>query len=1087
MAFYRGTTEATRLLGFGKIVKKESGKVLVEYFDRPGEGGRHALWVPEKAVLKAKLSEQMRVFVVSEDHQTWRVGRVLDGGDDHVLIQMPNARPVNIPVEQVFVRWSQPLSDPSALLAAEIVETPMFADSRARFLAAVTGQRAASQGMGGLLSSLIELNAYQIDVVKRVLQDPVQRYLLADEVGLGKTIEAGILIRQYFIDEPVSARVLVIVPTALVGQWRQELTQRFSLGDYLDDVLHVVASTDVELIFEIIADVGMLVIDEAHHLTRLGADKNNVFYDALSHFTRTVPRLLLLSATPALVDETAFLRMLHLLDPVIFQLDDVEAFRTRIAGRQDVAEAVAALFPENALDLDDYLARLRNAFPNDELLSALLTTTQKVLDTFPEESDPELIATLESLRTYLTETHRLHRRILRNRRKSVPSWITPNRGGLVNWSYHAHAAESFATAAENLRLALANDERMQSPEIAISAFEAILNPWSDVSFAALEARLYGATGLLNQQMAELTAARADLLEDDSRLRRLVSGLKDLIQDHYQVIIFCGEEDLADSVFHDLEHAYPGQVVRHQPEFDEDAETPEWQRFLSDPRCKLLVCDHHAEEGLNLHGGRKAIVSYDLPISPNKIEQRLGRIDRYGAGADIKSFALICEDDSLEVAWLAVLEHGFGVFQQSIASLQYLVNAILTDMPSTWLQEGTESIGRMEKELGGSSGMVQRELTRIDQQDGLDSLASSTTPEQFDAIEESDEEWVRFAADVEEFLFHTLGFRKRPVTWSMPLVEDDSVIRVEYAYNTNRDTLITQREFLQYFLAVVDAAAPHSNSKTPQTYPYTYRRNTVLTTEAKRQGLRLLRYGEAFIEGLTRFAEADDRGRVFAMWRFRKHAALVNDSAVDLYFRFDFLVEVSTDDADKVMASVEDVAAEIGARATRRIADGFMTPKLVRIWLDDQLNQVLSVPHALAERYTNRALTLNGDRDFNLNTDRWRTLHEKKPGLVANWEGLCYRAREVAEQMLRSDAMFLETAGASLATARATHAAQEIQAEARIQYLDGSAKNAERNRLAKQVKLNRALEHGIARPRVMLDSVGAIFLSSFNPFGAAVDG
>lgn len=71
----------------------------------------------------------------------------------------------------------------------------MFAEARSGFVRAIIGQRAACQGMSALYSSVIELDSHQVEVVRRVLQDPAQRYLLADEVGLGKTIEAGILIR----------------------------------------------------------------------------------------------------------------------------------------------------------------------------------------------------------------------------------------------------------------------------------------------------------------------------------------------------------------------------------------------------------------------------------------------------------------------------------------------------------------------------------------------------------------------------------------------------------------------------------------------------------------------------------------------------------------------------------------------------------------------------------------------------------------------------------------------------------------------------------------------------------------------------
>src|SRR5262245_55999562 len=132
-------------------------------------------------------------------------------------------------------------------------------------------QRGASLGMSALLSSGIELEAHQVEVVRRVLQDPVQRYLLADEVGLGKTIEAGVLIRQYVIDDPNDHRILVLVPPSLVAQWADELRRRFFLSvDTSDERVRVISTADLPAIAAALPKTGMLVIDEAHHLS---ADK----------------------------------------------------------------------------------------------------------------------------------------------------------------------------------------------------------------------------------------------------------------------------------------------------------------------------------------------------------------------------------------------------------------------------------------------------------------------------------------------------------------------------------------------------------------------------------------------------------------------------------------------------------------------------------------------------------------------------------------------------------------------------------------------------------------------------------------------
>src|SRR5262249_38634955 len=96
------------------------------------------------------------------------------------------------------------------------------------FVRSLVHQRAASRGMTGLVSARLSFYPHQVEVVRRVLQDPVQRYLLADEVGLGKTIEAGAILRQFLLDQS-AGEALVLTPPLLMDQWEEELRSRFYL------------------------------------------------------------------------------------------------------------------------------------------------------------------------------------------------------------------------------------------------------------------------------------------------------------------------------------------------------------------------------------------------------------------------------------------------------------------------------------------------------------------------------------------------------------------------------------------------------------------------------------------------------------------------------------------------------------------------------------------------------------------------------------------------------------------------------------------------------------------------------------------
>lgn len=185
----------------------------------------------------------------------------------------------------------------------------------------------------------------------------------------------------------------------------------------------------------------------------------------------------------------------------------------------------------------------------------------------------------------------------------------------------------------------------------------------------------------------------------------------------QFIVFCSDPETADEIAKSLKQSLDRPVDRHDPASDD------WRAFGDDPTRTVLVCDRRAEEGLNLQGGEKTIVHYDLPWNPNRIEQRLGRADRYGSGASVKSLLLCCEDDVTELAWSRYVDEGLQVFDRSIASLQYLIEKTVHDLPALLLTEGAEGLVDLLAQDGGDSGRIAREIRNINQQDALDALGS----------------------------------------------------------------------------------------------------------------------------------------------------------------------------------------------------------------------------------------------------------------------------------------------------------------------------------------------------------------------------
>src|SRR5262245_49648526 len=228
--------------GLGKVVSVSESLATVEYFHSPIDEPT-IITLPLSVLCEANVPPQTRAYWFDESLKAWRVGRIIDGEGHLIAIRFPNNDERVLPAIDLHIRWDKPIEDPAPFLAQFVVETPLFADARRAYARALTTQRGACLGMSALLSSGIALQAHQIEAVRRGLRNPVQRYLLADEVGLGKTIEAGILIRQYVLDEPDRYRVVVVVPPSLVAQWTDELRRRFYLQPNAEDGRIRVVST----------------------------------------------------------------------------------------------------------------------------------------------------------------------------------------------------------------------------------------------------------------------------------------------------------------------------------------------------------------------------------------------------------------------------------------------------------------------------------------------------------------------------------------------------------------------------------------------------------------------------------------------------------------------------------------------------------------------------------------------------------------------------------------------------------------------------------------------------------------------------
>jgi len=341
--------------------------------------------------------------------------------------QIVGLAPTEDPVEQLVTVQFNDLRPMFAKAGSANPPEPWSANTcaaREELLAWRDAAWSATGGVVGLAAARVRALPHQLLVARRALDDRQVRFLLSDEVGLGKTIEAGLVIQSLLAIKP-DLRVLVIVPGALLSQWFLELYVRFGGTSYLmldgerlrtyegnpwTGQQFVLASSraveelDGKAALRLATSKwDVVVVDECHRMQPGGT-----LFNRVAVLSKSTPHVLLLSATPARQHADAYLALLALLQPQVWKLGDLDAFHSRL----EAHDQVVSLLNRTIAGATDELPGLADAWckllPGDSQLAA----RAKALGAAP--FDPVLRQTLVA---YVREHHQLDRRVIRNRRQ----------------------------------------------------------------------------------------------------------------------------------------------------------------------------------------------------------------------------------------------------------------------------------------------------------------------------------------------------------------------------------------------------------------------------------------------------------------------------------------------------------------------------------------------------------------------------------------------------------------------------------------------------------------------------------------------
>ncbi|GHC27901.1 RNA polymerase-associated protein RapA [Kushneria pakistanensis] len=471
----------------------------------------------------------------------------------------------------------------------------------------------------GLSGPRIDLIPHQLHIADDIAGRRLPRVLLADEVGLGKTIEAGLVLHRMLLTGRVE-RALILVPDSLTHQWLVELLRRFSIevtlldeqqsqarggdGNPFESAQLVLASqqwlfANPERQRQAQACVwDLLIVDEAQHLEWDPENGGDTGYQCVEALATQRTGLLLLSATPEQMGDVSHFARLRLLDPERYH--DIDAFRAEQRGHASLAEAIEALehLPAQAQHHDV----LHRIVEDDQ--QAL-----KLLDALMQAGMDEQPALRESLRRVLLDRYGIGRVMFRNSRRHVSGF--PVRRLHVSELENPGAyrrIEQRITRDEDYLDSLLIETGLDYPEILLypeATFEARRQESHGDSWWRFDPRMTWLREWLKGHPGEKALL---ICHHGETARELAAGLQILTGLHVPVFhegMTLIERDRAAAAFAEAEDGSP-----------------------------LLICSEIGSEGRNFQFCHHLIL-FDLPPHPDQLEQRIGRLDRIGQQHDVE--------------------------------------------------------------------------------------------------------------------------------------------------------------------------------------------------------------------------------------------------------------------------------------------------------------------------------------------------------------------------------------------------------------------------------------------------------------------
>jgi len=527
--------------------------------------------------------------------------------------------------------------------------------------------------MVSLSSSRVNLEPYQVEAVHRVVNSFPHRFLIADDTGLGKTIEAGMILDE-LVARGRAERVLVLAPVGVCRNWKRELKECFGRdyilydGAYLRQLMEklppeqnpwdrhtkVIASLDLVKRDEIRAQLersgcrwDTIIFDEAHKLSsrRYGSKiEETQRYRLGRALAERCDSLLFLTATPHNGDRYAFNALLSLLDE--FAFPEPELLDPTHVGQITIRRVKKEIFDEHGKPV----------------------FVDRDVKTWPVRYTAQEVGLYDAVTEYVIEGFNLAKSQGKEGRaigfvmvlfqKRMVSSIQAIRLSLRRRL--TALKEQLSNLTEATTVTTLGPEEQRN----LKDYEEDPDSLDDRERLDLERKLETFVPKLDRKLIEKEIAQlkaltelAETVQVDSKKDELLAFLRGILNKdpREKVLVFTEYRDTLEYLEREISQSElfkqnGWKTCRIHGGMDQD-EREEAQRMFDQPETKVMVATDAAGEGINLHWSCHIMVNYELPWNPNRIEQRIGRLHRYGQKREVKVYNLFVtntrEDQILE--------------------------------------------------------------------------------------------------------------------------------------------------------------------------------------------------------------------------------------------------------------------------------------------------------------------------------------------------------------------------------------------------------------------------------------------------------